>query len=686
MTTEKIKNLGIELDDKAIEDEYLLRKQDMFDKYYGSREKKIEYRVRLLRFKKAIEEKEFSYLDEEGNLQTGIYKTLKSYSGMERDKSFLQLEEYAERLERMTKERAGDRFIYTNLPEGTKEEDKHYIETNNSSFNSHYYTQKDLKTLGKYGEKSQYLKLQEKQPLRNILRGALNVPVFLRNHITAPINKFIGSVIVAPIHRLVYPKEEAISNSTPYGNNRNHRYVARRDYFKDQGNGYFKSRYNALFKREEGDEAVLRAGASDIKSSIKDKYMYEVEKRLQVERIPQDVMALDEQIRELNDQLSHSANRDEKLELQSQLQSKTEEVNKLIKLYNGLEKDNGIQVAQTDAISDEQHAIASKEANTRKITGVKIIAKGLAVRYVGPRIKNWLLEHTQKEITTTIPAEDVVKNELVWIDPVTKKVDGISADNLRKVTVGDLLQGERTVDYAVGLGRKKEAVADLIYSRGVAIKDGAKVISATDGNGFNIGGISNIQLDQSLLDTSGNLDKSAPIFDVIASIKNSVQGTNITADEIVNQIASLGTIQEQTEALKTYFGNISIAESVNSAGIFSGWNDKSAEIINIINNGNLKTTVESIVKEGYWDTVEKTIKGTPQIIKEQVDNERVVNVLKTLGIVVEGGAVVGAIDDIYENIRTTKTGVKNNKGNKRNYDFNDGYSFKRGEIKTEEER
>ena len=181
--------------------------------------------------------------------------TIKKYKGYEKDAKFTQLEEYERRLTRKNQYEAGYPYAYPNTAEGEAlyKEDKEYLETYNQKYNSRKVTYEHLKTLGNYGEKVPYTKIKENDKLgMKILYGALNALKFVRNHTSAPINKFIGTKIVAPLY-----KRNAIENGkwdfpNPYENRATHRYEKRKEYFRSQGANFLTSRLKAIINYKEG--------------------------------------------------------------------------------------------------------------------------------------------------------------------------------------------------------------------------------------------------------------------------------------------------------------------------------------------------------------------------------------------------------------------------------------------------
>ena len=161
-------DVSYEIDEEAVKAEYEMRRQDMLDKFYGNKARGKDYAIAMQNLKDHIVEKEFEFKDKDGKTVKGTYQTVEDYSEKEEDLKFMQLEEYSERLERLTKAEAGDLSVYNNVhirdeegkfvklsPEEARKADEQYIESNNNAYNKLVSTRENLKTLGKYGEKVQ---------------------------------------------------------------------------------------------------------------------------------------------------------------------------------------------------------------------------------------------------------------------------------------------------------------------------------------------------------------------------------------------------------------------------------------------------------------------------------------------------------------------------------------------------
>ena len=214
-------NFNPTIDVENIKQQYIDRKNDMLAKYYGDKDYQRRYDEIAARFR----------ANEVEVTDAGItYRTVQDYAEREDDENFLILGEYKNALERMSKYEAGANNIYLGTDDQIRaqyEKDKEYVETRNYTFDQHKNTQRDLATLGKYGEKMPYIPRQQ-GIIKNGLRLVGNAGIFARNAV-APIYRFIGRNVAQPLHRVVTRGKDA----SPYRNNPYHRFVARRDYFKD---------------------------------------------------------------------------------------------------------------------------------------------------------------------------------------------------------------------------------------------------------------------------------------------------------------------------------------------------------------------------------------------------------------------------------------------------------------------
>ena len=293
---------------KRIEEEEEYYRQDAYDKLYGDSDKAEKYRIYLKALKASIESKEFvlreingnELLDKDKNIRKGFYQTvnmekfkaaLPTGTTPEEALKLLQLEEYSERLERVTKNKAGDRFVYTTLPsykvysdptvdDETRnkalkmmqlelEEDAVYIKTNHLASNTHEFMAKAIgdagtlvkykngrkliskeKGLGKVGavfyNAGSLLGLSNPAKARGaggkILTTAIDGLLLASSPILLP-TKLIyryTPIIGKEAQKKRYIEKYADQDSSPYDGLDYSRKMKRREYYKSQMGGIFK--------------------------------------------------------------------------------------------------------------------------------------------------------------------------------------------------------------------------------------------------------------------------------------------------------------------------------------------------------------------------------------------------------------------------------------------------------------
>lgn len=642
-----VNDININIDEAFKEFEE--RRQDMFDKYYGDKDLEAQYIARLQQYKSHIITKDFTYIDENGQEQKGKFKTVEDYDEKEYDENFLQLEEFKEKLERLTKYQAGDKLIYGDIDKdelnALVDIDKYYIETNNSSYNTHKESQKHLQTLGTYGEKTPYIPKVEGHKIRNILRGIPNAYFFIRNHTLAPLNKFVGTKIIAPIHSKLYPPEKVTSG--PYRHKKTHRYEARKQYYRDQGYGFIRSRLMSIFKAEQGDIAVLAAGAYDIKESIKQKYVEQAKKAYELKRSQDNELIEKANIEKIREKIS-SIDSDEKKQILLEELERRE--NNLKEIQNELKEIKNrvtTQTVQTDAIDMKTHSIRNKKNVTRVITGVKALAYMGIRRFIGPKIEEFVNDNTRvlewkQNGKTTIVEQDLIEKTNSTLDP----------EQIQNITIGDLLKvsKDKTGDFAVpDVGTDTFNQLDKI--RGIAVEqpDGT-ILSLADGKGFDLSRFATGKIPEQFLDNAGNINLDTKYLDLIAAAKSQT-GTPISAHDIINEINNLSK-DGQKEAIKELFTKVHFSKSSIDSGIPLGWTSNADEYGPII---------EGLMKDRTWNQISAVI---PNATLETVENGKgdIVNML------LDAGLSAAAADMVYNNLRKTKTDVKDNKKKPRMYD------------------
>lgn len=668
------------LDEEKIKNEYLRRKHDMYAKYYGDKDYQEKYDEVAARYR----EHEHDVVLE-GDV---TYRTVEDYPERLEDEQFLLLEGYKDALERMTKDQAGIE-VYTGTPEeieAQRAKDKEYVETRNHTFDQHKYTQRDLATLGKYGEKMPYIP-QQQGLLKNIGRGILNVGIFARN-VVAPVYRFIGRTIAQPFHRLVTGGKDA----SPYRNNFYHRMVARREYFAEQGRlrdeeetrelmaqaepgeevkpvrhpirNWAAARWNAIFKSREGNEAVLNAGEHDIKENI-----------VNQERNAALVKALEEtrekmakEIQDLQEALDRNPNAPNAEEVRQAIIDRQAKIDNLGLSIQDV-KANREETKQTDAVSDKTHAIARKEINTLRTTVIKGVVKGALVKYVGPAVHKWILEHSK--IKTREWVDPTTKQEWVdettkqeWVDATTKQewVDGTYGDKVVPVyedgfpqgTPEELIGGRAGTTYTgwrTVSGGHTDPVSYTLSGNekitGVWVDNGTRWgTGVSDSAGLTAPVLTDRLVDAGLMTPSGTFRNDVEWSEILRVCK--MEGIDV--DKVY---VSVGDRHWAKAA--DIFGTeqVQVGENVIKDFIPGHWDTVTVP-------GHWDT----VTVPGHWDTV--TVPGYwKDVIK---DNPRIVGFLNGGKVVARGAIVADGIHDVAENLRNTHTDVPEHKPQPRHYD------------------
>lgn len=681
----------------AKEDELKEKIQDMLDKYYGNPKKEKEYRKRIKRFKSHIVDNNFEYVDESGKKQQGKYKTIEDYPEKQEDEKFLQLEDYAFKLERLSRAEVGDIELYRvsakehykvkvakykhainttkdeakkkrlitelkNLEENKEESiqkdirilqgyDQDYLETNNFAYNQHQTTQSNLMTLGKYGEQVPYLKMSEgkgiKKVAKNIVKGMANVWLFGRNKIAAPIDKAIGTYVAAPIHRILYNSEK--NSVGVYKGIASHRYTARKDYFTDK--------YMQELKKE--NEEREANGLKPKQPSIM-KLVFGVRKDAMTQYKEGNIAIASAGATDLEKDFQRIENGNAKKEaIENSLQKAKDNI--LVKV--GVCKEH-IRTAQNE---DEKldWVIALKEATTnllevdkrmednrlrhidslRQTDAISMAQHDKAnksnVTRVVSGIKSaarmvamrFIGKNLSKEIAERTTEEKWVPEQTVTKEEIVP--GGISTEKLEDLTMEDLMNASKadTVSYYSGGGRVVDKPGEL-FARGLSIK-------LNDGSGSErIVSIS----DGLGFDIAGRTDfkidaisNESKTFDVISELMTKA-GKPTTAKELAQGIANSSNPQE---ALSSLLESVSPWAADNKIGMPDGWLDMS---------GAGKVISENMLKDQIR-TVTEVVPGH----METVVSESMRRVIDSRVVAAEVVLAAGGARDLYELGRRTKS-------------------------------
>jgi len=630
------------IDVDRIKDEYKRRKNDMLAKYYGDREYQRKY-----------DEISARYRANEIEVTNGglTYKTIQDYAEKEDDEKFLILGDYKNALERMTKYEAGATHIYSGNPDQVKsqyEHDKEYVETRNHTFDQHKNTQKDLATLGKYGETLPYIPRQT-GILRNGLRLVGNAGIFTRN-LLAPVYRFIGRNVAQPIHRLITRGKDA----SPYRNNPYHRFVARRDYFKDiakqndiaNGKNHpirnsLISNLRAMANYKKGNTAVLNAGAYDIQKNLKNQEL----QNIQIDFLNNKKTELESQITFLENEIANHSNASNLSEVQSKLQAKKALLQRLDRNIVSVSTIGKIVDIQTDAVSQTQHDIASKEVNTYRVTTIKGVAKLGIKKFVGPKIKDWLLEHSKQTVARDETYQTTIFVEKEFQEPSTivpikerRPYYDIEVDDLIENAKGKTVKMYRSVS-----GGNKGEIGYTI--------NGSEVCTGfhfQDGSTWGTGYSSNVPLmtDQhwpsSFLDASNNLRE------------------DLTFSEIANAISNGQLSPDLLDDMTLQIGN-------------KGWVYANELLDGVTKEVQVGTKVIEGAK--HTELIPQLVNRT-RTVYDVVDNERVIQALNTLGITLDATGKVDTVHNVAEILRPTTSNVKTNKKQPRKYSYDDSEFYR----------
>lgn len=616
-------------DKQKIKKMYIERKKDMLAKYYGDRDYQEKYNEISQR-----------YRDNEIEVtQNGItYRTIRDYAEREDDERFLILGEYKNALERMTKYEAGDKSVYTGTQEQKEkcyQKDKTYVETRNYTFNQHKNTQNDLATLGKFGEELPYIPRQQ-GIFRNGIRIVGNTGIFIKNAL-APIYRYIGRNIAQPLHRTITGNRDA----SPYRNNPYHRFVARRDYFKEKNQqqspiiNSVMSNVQAVFNYQEGNKAVIQAGEYDIQENIKEQIHQEEGLKFYDSK----KIELEQQIKYLKDSITNSGDASNIDEVKRALKTREEKLKKIEESIVTARESGKIIDIQTDAISQKQHDIASKEVNTYRVIAIKGVSKAVACKFVGPKIDKWLLEHSKQQVPKKIEYQ-----ERVYVkEKVVKEVpNGGNTDINYDLKMGEVFEnakGKSVKMYRSVSGGNQGEVGYTITGNeactGIHLQNGTKW-----GTGFSTDApkMTDKILPTSLLNESGNLRNDITIDEIMKAISNGDISGDVL-DNISIQIKDKGWVYAK-------------------------------ELLNTNQNAGSKIIQKMVGERWTPKIVNKT-----KIIYETIENPRIQRILKRLKVNREVGSGIDTIQNVAEIARETSTHVENNKS-QRQYDYDDSEIFR----------
>ena len=608
--------------------DYMYYKDLMVQSYYGNHQYAMKYdqAVRRIAEHSAMRKCSITYKDPKtGEDRVVKYNTIKKYKGYENDAKFTQLEEYERRLTRKNQYEAGYPYAYPDTPEGDAlyKQDKEYLETYNQKYNSRKVTYEHLKTLGNYGEKVPYTKIKENDNLgMKVLYGALNALKFVRNHTTAPINKFIGTKIVAPLY-----KRNAIENGkwdfpNPYENRATHRYEKRKEYFRSQGANFITSRLKAIINYKEGNECTLAAKGKDLMDDI---VLRESDKAIRnaryleadayagllktyCERLIREKADLGESEKELKGQYD-----------QALMRAGRTYNNTVYEMRMNDPLINRRDLIDVDAIDKGTHELRNKKNVTRVITGVKMFARA-GIKFVGEKLGAWMADHA---VTT--------KHH----DAITQRVDGHYAQE--EYTAYEFSGQDKSLEYFLE-GKEGQTVSLYrnTYDGGSSVPfriDDDTVIRGikTEINGSDIS-VSDLALKEYSEYCRYNI---GPNFIEAMKQSTDLEHMGLSTQDIGQMIVN----GEQ--------GEVFLALSNTKSGIPTGWLRISERELKEFFGDSVKEVTK--MRDGEW------IEAYDEVVKEAWDeivpNERLLKALNIADRVTDGISNAHLIDLIYENAR-----------------------------------
>ena len=672
--------------------------QDMLDKYYGNPQKRREYLERYKRFKSHIIQKAFQYVDQNGLLRTGTCQTIDTtYPEYQADAQFLQLGEYAYRLERLSRSELGDYSLYEKsvnefiqlrklsgeqVEESIEEiinllqrEDAEYISTNNFTYNAHRATSENLKTLGKHGEPVSYIPMAQEKTFKatigNVGRFLANAGILVRKYTTAPISRAIGKFVIRPVHELLFDADQQPAGV--YRGQRTHRYVARKVYFESlylknleeeneqrladgkplkKINGLvlaFKHRFQAIFEYKEGNIAVLNAGAHDIEVSYEEIKQEKQEKEQQRVLLVTSIDRLLREIDSLKQKVSNGVgsrySQEERTADLVRIDYLTSRVIEKQKQLDILLRD-GKDIIQTDAISLETHDMANKENMTKVVTGVKTAVRIGAIKFIGPRIKKTIVDNIEQDVPETITYKKPDSVEVIpghWEETVAQ----VPKTKIKDIKISDITSTESDIVTRSALGGKTTRVKSNFYIRGIAFEGDA--LSGADANGFSLTTtLQGKKVTLARAQISINPDDS--VFDVYAQLNNSIRGTNLTGKDIIDKIANAANPEQE---LQRMFGRTKIWASNSPTGVPTGWKSVSDIVLDLATEEEI---VDEIVKE--W-IEEQTITIPGEVVTEtfvrKVVKENLKEIIDWRYGALEGLLLAGGIGDLNDILRRTRS-------------------------------
>lgn len=553
--------------------------------------------------------------------------------------------------------------------------DTEFIETNNYTYNRRQNTAENLKTLGKDGEKAMKAQISDEQGKWDKMGlKAMNVLVGLRNHTRAPVNKAIGTFVASPIYRAllgvtqskskepvnvdgfyITPMEDMLATSQKhsrgmFSNKPSHRYTARKDYFlrqeleeekKDKElhpEGKTKRvnlkklvkyavvpRVKAIFNYREGNVAVLNAGLHDIEEATAARDSQMSTKRNKLINTRKRIASYEKEIDDLKSLEKVTKDPVEKAKLQKTIEQREAWKLRLEARYAETEREE-IDSVSTDAVSMAQHDKANKSNITKIVRGVKFAARVTA----GVMISKYLYREVAHQARTPdtkeyIPGE-TIEEEVTRT--VTETVPGMDVESVGHITLDDIYKkGSGMLTYDAHGGN--QVVDNTSFFRGLAFEYEGKLLSGSDGVGFDPTKLTNVKIDQPI-------DGNTTLVSLVQEVMQDRTGKMFSTDEIGQMIVD-GRIS-----------GIDLWRSGSEVGIPKGWLDASSIIPKMIDGGS--HTVTRTITE----MVTKTLPGK-YILKPGMEYTYYTTELNPLVVAAEAALGLSEVADWNELLRYTRS-------------------------------
>ena len=691
------------------------KRQTMLDQFYGNPDAEKDREERFARLKSHIVEKEQKIITKDGQSKTIKIKTIEKYDKREEDTFELNLEGLRTKLERLSRAEQGDLSIYeaqaqkminddrlsliekyqeiaqnmepkkanefyTELekqmdylesPAGRRtliqyiiDQDTEFVETNNYAYDSHKATQDNLKTLGKDGEKSQKAQISDDQKfLTKLGLRTMNVLISIRNHTFVPVNKAIGTLVVAPIHKkmfkvgrttevekknvdgyLIEPVDAQLEiaqqkSAGMFKNKPIHRYEARKDYFakkvrrqilekmQEKDPAYKNTdvrrvsvgsqiklailpRIYAVTKFQEGNKAILNAGLKDIENASEIRQHEIDSKRNDAASEQSRITELDKEIADLQLLLEHPENGKAVRMLKGEIQKRKDEKN-IAKAKMKEAKEREVTSVATDAVSLAQHDRANKATITGVVHGAKWAGRIAAAKLVSRYLYKEVVDHYEKEKVgeevTHVPEKKVTEKVLVQ-DPARAEVQESKLKDLMVSSDGKV---HYNIDEATGKAVGNTISQNGTNIRGIAFQYNGKLYSANDG-----------------IKIANSADKGAPTFgqtfspemDTITAVQQALKDNNLGefTREQVQEFITNGNLK-----------NFSLWTSYKDSGTPMGWTVPKTPIIKWVEGSKHYEEVTKVVSPAH-DVVTPIYKDVP--VMKSVLNPAAVGAEIALGV------------------------------------------------------